>query len=47
MANGCSKMYSFKDMGIFVKEAGLKINAVYDALGAHDYTLLECVKNDG
>ena len=47
MANGCSKMYSFKDMSLFIKEAGLKINAVYDALGAHDYTLLECVKNDG
>lgn len=47
MANGCSKMYSFKDMSLFIKEAGLRINAVYDALGAHDYTLLECVKNDG
>lgn len=46
MANGCSKMYSFSDMEKLVQEAGLKVNAVYDALGAHDYTLLECVKND-
>lgn len=45
MANGCSKMYSFKDMEACISESGLKINAVYDALGAHDYTLLECVKN--
>ncbi len=45
MANGCSKMYAFSDMEKIIEAAGLKINAVYDALGAHDYTLLECVKN--
>lgn len=45
MANGCSKMYSFSEMETIIKDAGLKVNAVYDALGAHDYTLLECVKN--
>lgn len=45
MANGCSKMYSKEDMEEMVKAAGLKVNAVYDSLGAHDYTLLECVKN--
>lgn len=45
MANGCSKMYSFREMETIIKDAGLKVNAVYDALGAHDYTLLECVKN--
>jgi len=45
MANGCSKMYSFSDMEQLVTASGLKINAVYDALGAHDYTLLECIKN--
>lgn len=45
MANGCSKMYSLKDMDLFIKEAGLKISSVYDALGVHDYTLLECVKD--
>ena len=45
MANGCSKMYSFSEMETIIKDAGLNVNAVYDALGAHDYTLLECVKN--
>lgn len=45
MANGCSKMYSFTDMEKLITEAGLKVNAVYDSIGAHDYTLLECVKN--
>ncbi len=45
MANGCSKMYSKKDMEEMIGLAGLKINVVYDKLGAHDYTLLECIKN--
>ena len=45
MANGCSKMYSFGEMEKIIEASGLKINAVYDSLGAHDYTLLECVKN--
>ena len=45
MANGCSKMYSKKDMEKMIECAGWKVNAVYDKLGAHDYTLLECVKN--
>lgn len=45
MANGCSKMYSFDEMEEIINSAGLKINFVYDNLGAHDYTLLECVNN--
>jgi len=45
MANGCSKMYSLKEMETLIKDSGLKINALYDALGAHDYTLVECEKN--
>ena len=45
MANGCSKMYSKKDMEEMIEAAGLKVNAIYDSLGAHDYTLLECIKN--
>ncbi len=45
MANGCSKMYSYKDMEKLIQESDLKIKNVYDSLGAHDYTLLECVKN--
>lgn len=43
MANGCSKMYSMNEMKEIIERAGLKVNQVYDALGAHDYTLLECV----
>ena len=43
MANGCSKMYSQKTMEEIIEKAGLKINCVYDTLGAHDYTLRECV----
>lgn len=46
MANGCSKMYSFEDMSSLIESAGLKISKVYDNIGAHDYTLLECIKND-
>ncbi len=45
MANGCSKMYSEKEMLDLVEKSGLKIVNVYDGVGAHDYTLLECVKN--
>ena len=45
MANGCSKMYSYSDMEKIIEKSGLKINYIYDNLGAFDYTLLECVKN--
>ena len=45
MANGCSKMYSYSDMEKIIKKSGLRINYIYDNLGAFDYTLLECVKN--
>ena len=45
MANGYSKMYTYQEMEQLVKDSGLKINAIYDALGINDYTLLECVKN--
>lgn len=42
MANGNSKMYSLEDMKNYVEKAGLKINKVYNNIGKHDYTLLEC-----
>lgn len=45
MANGNSKMYTQSDMEEIIKLAGLKINAIYDNLGVHDYTLLECSKD--
>lgn len=45
MANGCSKMYSKTEMEDCVNQSGLKVNKVYDAVGIHDYTLLECVIN--
>lgn len=44
MANGNSKMYSYSDMKELIEAAGLKVNAVYDSIGAFDYTLLECTK---
>ena len=43
MANGCSKMYSLVEMQEIAERAGLCINKVYDAVGAHDYTLMECI----
>ncbi len=46
MANGCSKMYTQEDMENAVLKAGLKVDCVYDALGAHDYTLLECIADE-
>lgn len=46
MANGYSKMYSYADMEKMILESGFKINFTYENLGAHDYTLLECIKND-
>lgn len=45
MANGTSKMYSEKDMLEFIEKAGLKVENKY-TIGIHDYTLLECVKNE-
>lgn len=45
MANGKSKMYSYSDMEEMINQSGWKISSVYDEIGAHDYTFLECVKN--
>ena len=45
MANGNSKMYTEKDMREFIDKAGLKVKEKY-AIGIHDYTLLECIKNE-
>ena len=42
MANGNSKMYSYLDMEKLINEAGLEVSAIYDSIGAHDYTLVEC-----
>ena len=42
MANGNSKMYSYTDMEELINKAGLKVNTVYDSIGAYDYTLIEC-----
>jgi len=46
MANGCSKMYTLDTMAKAIEKAGFKINNIFDSLGANDYTLLECIKND-
>ncbi len=42
MANGNSKMYSYLDMEKLINEAGLEVSAIYDSIGAYDYTLVEC-----
>lgn len=44
MANGNSKMYSFNEMLNCINQSGLKLQAVYDNIGEHDYTLLKCLK---
>lgn len=44
MANGNSKMYSLEAMKNFVEKAGLKVSNIYNNIGKHDYTLLECEK---
>ena len=46
MANGVSKMYTLGEMEEIVGLSGLKINQKTDGVGAFDYTLLECVKNE-
>lgn len=43
MANGCSKMYTISEMEELIKKSGLRLDCVYEGLGAHDYTLLECI----
>lgn len=43
MANGKSKMYNYSDFEELINEAGFEIKNSYDGLGAHDYTLIECV----
>ncbi len=45
MANGNSKMYSEKDMRELINKSGLKVKEKY-TVGKHDYTLLECIKNE-
>ena len=42
MANGNSKMYSYLDMEKLINKAGLEVSAIYDSIGAYDYTLVEC-----
>ena len=44
MANGNSKMYTKSEMSDIVEKSNLKIVNVYENLGPHDYTLLECEK---
>jgi hypothetical protein len=44
MANGKSKMYEFSEFEELINFADLKIIKVYNEIGAHDYTLLECEK---
>lgn len=46
MANGYSKMYSKMELEEIIQNAGMKVNKEYQQVGAHDYTLLECVIND-
>ncbi len=43
MANGKSKMYNYSDFEELINETGFEIKNSYDGLGAHDYTLIECV----
>ena len=44
MANGNSKMYKQTEMEEMIEQSGLKLKNTYTGIGAHDYTLLECVK---
>lgn len=44
MANGCSKMYEFEEFKDLVNSSELSVSNVYQNIGSHDYTLLECVK---
>lgn len=46
MANGCSKMYTLEEMQSIIEKSGFKITNTFESLGAHDYTLLECMSND-
>ena len=38
-------MYGKDEMLRLLEQANLGVNKEYDAIGIHDYTLLECVKN--
>lgn len=42
MANGNSKMYKKSEMIQLVKDAGLEVSNIYENIGTHEYTLLEC-----
>jgi SAM-dependent methyltransferase len=43
MANGNCRMYRQTEMEGFIKEAGMKVLQAHQDLGAHSYTLLECI----
>ena len=45
MANGVSKMYSFKEMKELIEKSELYISDCITGIGSYDYTLLECRKN--
>lgn len=42
MANGNSKMYKKSEMIQLVKDSGLEVTNIYENIGTHEYTLLEC-----
>jgi SAM-dependent methyltransferase len=43
MANGNSRMYRQTEMVAFIEEAGMNVLQAHQDLGAHSYTLLECI----
>ncbi|GHS87450.1 O-methyltransferase [Campylobacterota bacterium] len=43
IANGNSKMYAFDDMQQCLHAAGLELTHIHENIGAHEYTLLECI----
>lgn len=47
IANGYSRMYKQTEMENYLDLAGLKLVTAYQKLGDYDYTLLECMKNNG
>jgi len=44
IANGKSKMYSVDEMKACADRAGLMVENIYENIGSHEHTLLECVK---
>lgn len=46
MANGVSKFYTLEEMKEIIKKAGFEIADCTENIGAYDYTLLECRKNE-